>query len=88
MTMTRAAKRQATKELHRAATTGITGIRFASPRLSFAAKATRGHDYMTGPEYAAHRLGRGQMATCRLDLKIEQRTRSLRQASRKVARVW
>jgi hypothetical protein len=79
MTMKRNEKSQAAREL-------TEGARFASPKLRAAAIADRGHDRMTAAEYREHRLGRGRMATCRLDLVIEDRARALRQAARKVTR--
>lgn len=77
--MSRQIKGKHTAQLITAVATGYTGETFASPRLVRAARADRGHTRMTGPEYAAHRMGRGQMPTCRLELTLELRGRLHRQ---------
>lgn len=73
MTMTRQIKTRHTAELITAATTGYCKIEFASPRLLAMARADRGHCRMTAREYLEHRMSRGQMPECRLDLAIELR---------------
>lgn len=69
--MTRKTKAKHTEQLITAAQQGYTTERFYSPKLAIAAKADRGHYLMTGREYAEHRMHRGQMPTCRGELKIE-----------------
>jgi hypothetical protein len=86
MTMTRTAKTEAQRTL-RPMADGYTTAEFASPRLLAMAKADRGHYRMTPSEYAAHRLGRGQMPECRLENAVEMRQtihRSQRLASVKL----
>jgi hypothetical protein len=58
MTMTRNAKAEHQAVIAAAGRRGYTEVRFASPKLIAAARAERGHSYMSRREYIATRMGR------------------------------
>lgn len=63
---------------------GYTTVEFASPKLSQAAKADRGHYRMTPAEFREYRMDRGNMPECRLENAIEFR-RNLHRTQRVAA---
>jgi hypothetical protein len=58
MTMTRKTKSEHQAVIASAGRRGYTEVTFASPRLIMAARADRGHAYMSRREYIAHRMHR------------------------------
>jgi hypothetical protein len=77
MTMTRNEKTGHQAVMTSTGRRGYTEVRFASPKLVFAARAERGHDFMTRAEYREHRMGRGTAHECRIDLTISSRAERL-----------
>jgi hypothetical protein len=80
MTMTRNDKRKHQAVMTGTGRRGYTDEQFASPRLIMAARAERGHAYMTRREYAEHRIGRRALPVDMIDGRIELRARLLRGA--------
>ena len=67
MTMTRNTKAKHQRVLTDAGRRGYTDVQFASPKLIAAARAERGHSYMTRREYIAKRMGRDAFEPSMLD---------------------
>lgn len=82
MTMTRTERRDLLAGLTEGPHAGYTAVRFESPRLVRAARAERGHTYMTRAEYVEHRMtGRSTMTADMIEARIE-RLAALHRAAR------
>lgn len=83
MTMTRNTKAKHQRVLSDAGRRGYTDVQFAAPRLIAAARADRGHAYMSRREYIAKRMGRDAIEPTILDDKrrdvasVKRRQRTL-----------
>lgn len=69
MTMPRTTKAKHQAVLSNAGRRGYTDVQFAAPRLIAAARADRGHAFMTRREYIAKRMGRDAFEPTMLDDK-------------------
>ena len=73
MTMKRSDKARHEATLKSTGRRGYTDCRFASPTRQAAARADRGHEFMTRAEYATHMIGRRAKSPTMVEFEIARR---------------